>query len=167
MRIPCLALALLAWNNVQADDNLHGRFLTEVDGMKDIKVAALVTRGPTVERFGRPELEVSVGLLYSDDEERGFLSIGPVWQRLRYTDHGVFIGEFAFAPTLLTAGKFRFKDMGGVLQFTTGIGIGWQPGPDNSLYIGLRFQHISNGSIRNRNPGMNSFGLEINWVPKG
>ena len=149
-----------------ADDDLHSRFLTEIDGATDIKLAAFVQRGSQIEIIGRPKLEFSVGLLYSGDDERAFLSIGPVWQHLRFTDLGVFIGELSIAPTVLTGGKFRNKDIGGVLHFTTGLGVGWKPTSESSFYVGFRFQHISNGSIRHHNPGINSFGLELIWMPE-
>jgi len=63
------------------------------------------------------------------------VSAGPVWQNLSFSRFGVFINELSFAPTVLSAGKFENRDMGGTLQFTTGLGVGWK----------LRL--LSNGSI--------------------
>ena len=56
--------------------------------------------------------------------------------------------------------------MGAIIHFTTGLSVGWKPSVTSSLYVGLWLQHISNGSIHRRNPGMDSFGLELTWTPE-
>ena len=150
---------------VFADDDFRSRFLKEIGSATDIEIVAFSKHGQTLNRFGRPKLEIALGLLHSDSDSRGFVSAGPVWQHLRFSRFGVFIHELSFAPTVLSAGKFENRDMGGVLQFTTAVGLGWKPRLPSSLYVGLRVQHISNGSIHRHNPGMDSLGLELVWIP--
>lgn len=166
MKTPYLTTLLFVCGCALADDDLRSRFLAEVDSTTDIELVAFARRGPNIESFGRPRLEYIVGMLYSDDDHRAFISIGPVWQRFSHTNLGVFIEELSFAPTVLTAGKFHDKDMGGIVHFTTGVGVGWKPASESSLYVGIRLQHISNGGIHDHNPGMNALGLELIWVPE-
>ncbi len=166
MRIIRLLPLLLLSGSAFADGDLHGRFLREVGSSTDTKLASFSKRGSYLEGLGRPVLEYSLGLLYSDNVDRGFFSIGPVWQHISYTGYGIFAKELSFAPTLLSSGKLENRDMGGIVHFTTGLNVGWKPSVTSSLYVGLRLQHISNGSIHRRNPGMDSFGLELTWTPQ-
>jgi len=160
--LPLLILCDVAF----AEDEVRSRFLKEIGSSTDIEMVAFSKRGQKLTRFGRPRLEFVLGLLHTASDSRGFVSAGPVWQRLSFSRFGVFIKELSFAPTVMSAGKFDNRDMGGVLQFTTGLGVGWKPRLQSSLYVGMRVQHISNGSIHEHNPGMDSFGLELVWIPE-
>lgn len=159
-----LLLLLLAYSVANADDEHRGKILFEVGGDSS-DIAMLGKRGAELSFFGRPRLEVAAGVIDSETVRRGIVSVGPVWQRRSYLRYGVLVQELSFAPTLLTSGKLSERDLGGVVQFTTGIGIGWIPSEQSQLYIGFRIQHISNGSIHSRNPGMDSAGLEFYWSP--
>jgi len=149
-----------------AEDEVRSRFLKEIGSSTDIEIVAFSKHGRKLTRFGRPKMEFALGLLHSDSDSRGFVSAGPVWQHLRFSRYGVFINELSFVPTVLSSGKFDNRDMGGILQFTTGLGVGWKPRLQSPLYVGLRVQHISNGSIHQHNPGMDSLGLELVWIPE-
>ena len=161
-----LLLLLFVCNFALADDRYRSRYLKEIGSETDIKLVGYGERGTQFSRFGRPRLEYTVGLLYSDYDYRGFVSIGPVWHHISESRRGVFIQEISFAPTVLSGGKFHGKDMGGIMQFTTGLSLGWKPRLNSSVHIGLRLQHISNGSIHIHNPGMDSLGLELTWTPR-
>jgi len=125
VKLTPLVLLLFVWSSALADDDFRGRFLKEVGSSTHIDLVAFSQRGSSLSTFGRPKLEYLLGLLHSDKEQRGVISVGPVWQHFSYTGHGVFIKELAFAPTILTAGKFHGRDMGGILHFTTGLALGW------------------------------------------
>ena len=165
MMVMRLLPLLFLYDVAFAEDELRSRFMNEIGSSTDIEIVVFSKRGQKLTRFGRPKLELTLGLLHSDSESRGFVSAGPVWQHLSFSRFGVFINELSFAPTVLSAGKLENRDMGGVLQFTTGLGVGWKPRLQSPLYVGLRVQHISNGSIHQHNPGMASFGLELVWIP--
>ncbi len=149
-----------------ANDDLRSRFLKEVGGESDISLAALAVRSDPLSRFGHPKPEVAVGVLHENNDRSGFVSYGLVWQLPGYTRFGVFLGEFSFAPTLLTGAEFDNKDLGGLFHFTSGLALRWKPAQGSSLSLGLRLQHISNGGLGSTNPGMDSFGLELTWVPQ-
>jgi len=149
-----------------AEEEFRSRFLKEIGSSTDIEIVAFSKHGQRLTRFGGPKLEFALGLLHSDSDSRGFASVGPVWRHLSFSRFGVFINELSLAPTVLSSGKFENRDMGGILQFTTGLGVGWKPRLQSPLYVGLRVQHISNGSIHQHNPGMDSLGLELVWIPE-
>ncbi len=158
-------LVLLFVSSTALASEIGGRALKEVGSESDIDLAAFVVRTAPLSRFGQPKPEFAAGLLHEADINRMFVSYGLVWQIESTTRFGVFFSEFSFAPTLLGGAKFEKKDLGGNLQFTSGLGLRWKPAPLSSLSLGLRFQHISNGSIRSTNPGMDSLGLELVWAP--
>lgn len=166
IRILSSLFLLLISGTVLADDDVRGRFLKEFDSSQDVSIAAFAFRTEPLLGFGQPKIEIAAGMLDGDTERRGFASVGPVWQRSSYERFGMLIREFSFAPTILTSGKFENRDLGGVLQFTTGLAIGWKPAPQSQLYLGLRVQHISNGSLHRRNPGMDAVGIELLWSSK-
>ena len=61
----------------------------------------------------------------------------------------------SFAPGVFTDGDG--KDLGSVIEFRSQIEIAWRF--DNRSRIGLSLNHISNASIANRNPGVESLAL--------
>lgn len=66
-------------------------------------------------------------------------------------DGGPLELEIGWRPTWLPDYRFSKDDFGGQLQFTSHIGFGlaWQP-----VRVGYRYQHTSNASIYEENPGL-------------
>lgn len=60
--------------------------------------------------------------------------------------------EIGFRPTWMLDQEYGKDDYGGWLQFTShvGLAINWQP-----MVLNYRFQHTSNGSMYDANPGLN------------
>jgi Lipid A 3-O-deacylase (PagL) len=63
--------------------------------------------------------------------------------------------------TLLSADDFQEKDFGDVVQFTSYIGLDLDL--PAHLRLGYRFQHMSNGGISGRNPGLNLHMLALSY----
>ncbi|BCR03371.1 hypothetical protein DESUT3_04400 [Desulfuromonas versatilis] len=69
------------------------------------------------------------------------------------------VGRLVFTP-LIGFGAYEAgdsKDLGGVLQFSDEIGVAYQFA--NRSRLGLRFVHISNAEIHDKNPGVDSLYL--------
>jgi Lipid A 3-O-deacylase (PagL). len=66
-------------------------------------------------------------------------------------------------PTFLTEDEFGNFDIGGNWQFTSGLGVDWEPVEDWT--VGYRYQHISNAGIESTNPGLNlhTFGVAYDF----
>ncbi len=62
-------------------------------------------------------------------------------------------------PTILTRHKFGSFDMGSLLQFTSAIGVNFQP--INNWTLGYRFQHMSNAGIDKINPGLDMHAFTV------
>lgn len=165
MKIRGLLPLFLACSNANAEGDFQGRFLTEIDCKDSTTIVMFGKRGSQLSVAGRPRLEFAAGVLDAETVRRGIVSIGPVWQRSSYLRYGVLLQEFSFAPTLLSSAKIDERDLGGIVHFTSALAIGWKPSDKSGFFVGLRIQHISNGSIHRHNPGMNSAGLEFYWTP--
>jgi lipid A 3-O-deacylase len=65
----------------------------------------------------------------------------------------VAVGRFVVTPLLGLGGysKGNSKDLGGVFQFRTEVGVAYQL--DNGMRVGLRLTHISNADTHDDNPG--------------
>ena len=100
-----------------------------------------------------------MGTLSTSQENRLFVSLGPVW-RLPINSRSLFV-ELGFSPTLLSGSSFNGRDVGGNFHFTSSAALGTTFGARDSVALSLRIQHMSNGSLRNTNPGMDMIGLNI------
>ena len=136
MRTQALLLLFLTYSAANAEGDFRGRILSEVGGDSS-DIAMFGKRGSELAFFGRPRLEFAAGVIDSDTVRRGIVSVGPVWQRRSYLRYGLLVQELSFAPTLLMSGKLSERDLGGAVQFTTGIGVGWKLSDQSQLYIGL------------------------------
>ena len=95
-------------------------------------------------------LDMSATYLEAKDDEGCMLAVGTdlalgLWD-------GTTEFEIGFRPTWMPKNKYGKDDFGGWLQFTShvGLAINWQP-----VTLNYRFQHTSNGSIYDLNPGLN------------
>lgn len=73
--------------------------------------------------------------------------------------------ELGTGPTWLERYRFGDGDLGGPLQFTSHVAIGYRPAFLPGLGISLRLQHISNGGIKHSNPGVDMLGVTVSWHP--
>jgi hypothetical protein len=93
-----------------------------------------------------------MGVIYleSRDDESGMLAVGADLVLGLWDDAMEF--EIGFRPTWMPDQEYGKDDYGGWLQFTShvGLAINWQP-----MVLNYRFQHTSNGSMYDANPGLN------------
>ncbi len=112
-------------------------------------------------RLRARRFELAIGTLSTSQENRLFVSLGPVW-RLPINSRSLFV-ELGFSPTLISGSSFNGRDMGGNFHFTSSAAVGLSFGARDSVALSLRIQHTSNGSIRNTNPGMDMIGLNLSF----
>lgn len=116
---------------------------------------AFAERDSDGERSGAAQIQLRWG--------RKLYFIGPAIGLMGNTDGGVFgyggiyadvaYGNLIVAPVLGLGGYSEgdSKDLGGVFQFRTELGIAYEL--DDGIRVGARFAHISNAFIHDDNPG--------------
>jgi hypothetical protein len=140
------------FNNTQLKDRYH-------------QAGAALTRWlPWQHRFPsgilfRSGLDFHAGLLTDHDTSSFIGGLGP--RLALFTPQGRFCLDAGAGPAYLSDHSFRRDDFGGPLQFTSFIGVAWLPG--ERLRLGLRFQHLSNGGIYSKNPGMQIYVAEVGF----
>jgi hypothetical protein len=95
-------------------------------------------------------LDTSVGWL-GDGRDAAKFAAGPELV-LRWKKFPVFL-EAGFSPSILTRSEFATKDLGSVVEFTSDLGVGVDLGAH--LRLDYRFEHMSNASLGDTNPGLN------------
>lgn len=110
--------------------------------------------------LGANRLEVAFGALADGEVTRPFVSIGPVW---RWNLPSLSYLEFGFSPTLLSDATVDDRSLGGHLHFTSSLSIGRYFGNSDQYSVAVRAQHVSNGGLDSRNPGIDVVGLRFAW----
>ena len=75
--------------------------------------------------------------------------------------NGLILLDGGISAALLSKHKFGRENFGGPIQFVSHVGISFKLGAN--LGVGYRFQHMSNASIYNRNPGLELHMLELSY----
>lgn len=90
--------------------------------------------------------------------ETGFIgSLGPA---LVLGKQGIPVSlELGSSPTVLSQSRFGDADLGGTFHFTSHLGLHLQIGA--TLDTGYRYQHMSNASTQDPNPGLN---MHLFWL---
>jgi hypothetical protein len=65
------------------------------------------------------------------------------------------------SPTFLSRRRFGEQDFGECIQFTSHASINFEV--IRNLYVGYRFQHMSNASISDINPGLDLHMFELSY----
>lgn len=81
------------------------------------------------------------------------LSVGDASERV--------VGLVGISPTWLGEDRFDGVEFGGSFHFTSHIGLALRIGPH--AHIGYRYQHTSNASIEDPNPGIDLHMLELGY----
>lgn len=113
---------------------------------------------PRVFRANR--LELAVGALSDGEVSRPFVSFGPAW-RWNFATRSYL--DFGFSPTFLSDATVDDRSLGGHLHFTSSLSIGRHFGRYDEFSLALRVQHVSNGGLDERNPGIDVAGLRFAW----
>lgn len=104
-------------------------------------------------------LEIGLGALESAGQTGLVASLGPLVTLRNPGSRWQF--ELGIKPTWLSEDRFGRENLGGHFHFTSHIGVNYRYRRD--LLIGYRFQHTSNASIKDVNPGLDVHLLAIDW----
>lgn len=99
----------------------------------------------------KSRLDFSLGWLGDHGEDSVVGSAGP--SLLLGRKRLPLSAESGVGPTLLSEFDFPDKDFGGILQFTSYVGLNVEL--PAHLRLSYRFQHMSNGGLNGHNPGLN------------
>ena len=105
-------------------------------------------------------LNASVGEIGIGAQDGGFVSIGPELG-LRPVHGWPLQVDLGIAPTWLERARYGEGTLGGHFHFSSHLAVGWVLDRAQRLSLAYRLQHISNGGIRNANPGVDLMGLEL------
>ena len=75
--------------------------------------------------------------------------------------NGLISLDGGISAALLSKHKYGRENFGGPIQFVSHVGISFKL--TTNLGVGYRFQHMSNASIYNRNPGLELHVLELSY----
>ena len=110
--------------------------------------------------FLTTRINLSAGALRASDDTGFIGSAGPSITLSMVQDR-IFL-DGGISAALLSEHKFGQKNFGGPIQFISHVGISFKV--SDNLGVGYRFQHMSNASIYNRNPGLELHMFEIRYL---
>ena len=102
----------------------------------------------------------------SGSDSLGELSFTPVFRLQPKSRQGLLQPYLEFAlvgPRLLSTTSIGDRRFSTALQFGSHLGLGARLGTDGRFEIGYRYQHISNGGIKNPNNGMEFHLLNLGY----
>ncbi|MFA3782882.1 acyloxyacyl hydrolase [Melioribacteraceae bacterium 4301-Me] len=105
-------------------------------------------------------LNISIGLLYDDSTNSMLISAGPILELNPFTDKILFTA--GINPSIMTNHSFSNLELGGSFNFISHIAL--MVKPFSKIGIAYRFEHISNASLYETNPGVNIHFLEIHYI---
>jgi hypothetical protein len=109
--------------------------------------------------FLSTRINLSAGALRGGGETGFIGSVGP--SIALSMARGLILLDGGISAALLSEHQFGREDFGGPIQFVSHVGISFKPG--DNLGVGYRFQHMSNASIYNQNPGLELHLLELSY----
>lgn len=104
-------------------------------------------------------INLSAGALRGGGKTGFIGSVGPSVALSMFK--GLILLDGGISAALLSEHKFGRENFGGPIQFISHMGIVFRPSAN--LGVGYRFQHMSNASIYNRNPGLELHLLELSY----
>jgi len=106
------------------------------------------------------QVNAAVGCLRDPGHDAFIGSFGP---GIMFTRQGwPFVLDAGIAPTYISRPDFGSKELGTNAQFTSHGGVGFDVLP--FLRVGYRFQHMSNGGLGKKNPGLNLHMVAVSYV---
>jgi lipid A 3-O-deacylase len=104
--------------------------------------------------------EVSAGLWDNPDDSTADIGITPVF-RVQYQR---FYVEGAIGLHFVSTHISHSRVFSTVVQFGDHVGAGMRLGREGRYDLGLRLQHLSNGSLKQPNPGINFVLLRLQYL---
>ena len=107
------------------------------------------------------QLDSSLGWIQAESRSAAIGGAGP-GLLLKY-DQVPLTLQGSFCPTFMSRSTFGAKDLGSVVQFTTGVGLNLDI--TKHIRVGYRFSHMSNAGIDSKhNDGLNMHMVALSYV---
>ena len=135
------------------------RLAAAADKFDDAWQSAVAFKMRPRRRLRAKRLELAMGTISTSQEDRLFVSLGPV-RRRPINIRSLFV-ELGVSPTLPGGSSFNGRDVGGSFHFTSSAAIGATFSARDSVALSVRNQHTSNCGLSSTNPGMDMIGLNI------
>lgn len=108
-----------------------------------------------------PKLTLEAGRFNQGSENRFFASLGPTLRLANDRWRVPLFVDLGLSPTVIDGSTYGDRDFGTSFNFTSHIAVGLRFGQTKNHMVKLRYQHISNGSLDEVNPGVNMIGVDV------
>jgi lipid A 3-O-deacylase len=142
------------------------RYAFDDGGTEDFETYELVASSSPVwawwageETLLAARLEGSLGTLRGDHESSPFVGLVPILEMVR-TGFPLTLAV-GVGPTVFSDQRVDSLDLGGALNFTSSIRLGWWI--NRHLRVGYQYQHTSNAGIYDENDGIDMHALSIGY----
>ena len=135
------------------------RFATALGNQSDVHLISAAWYGNAPDWTRALRIEYSVGAISDADKSRAFVFAGPVWELIG-NGKPTYL-EFSLGPTLLSGSTIDGRELGGNFHFRSALALGRTFGARRNMHLALRVSHISNGGLREPNPGLDFIGLSF------
>lgn len=106
-----------------------------------------------------PTAEISCGCLWDGHDQGVVAALGP-GLRVGYKKLPLFL-EGGINPTVISPYQYPTRNFGCNMQFTSYLSVRWDVMP--RVQVGYRYQHMSNASLAQPNPGLNLHMFSLGW----
>ena len=171
LNLPSVLCALFIASTASADIVLDSVGIIAADSVKKfdgmrqqgLKLDFLV--GSESSRFWIPRsLNLSSGWLERGDDTAGYVSFGPSYRmHLSKSDAGRWYADLGIQPTYIDQSRYGGKDIGGRFFFTSYLGVGAYLDRKRRASFLIRYQHTSNASLDDPNPGVDMLALTLSY----
>ncbi len=107
------------------------------------------------------KLTLETGRFNQGSENRYFASLGPTLRLAADRWRVPLFMDLGLSPTIIDGSTYGDQDFGTSFNFTSHIALGLRFGRTRNHVVKLRYQHISNGSLDEVNPGVNMIGVDV------
>lgn len=106
----------------------------------------------------------SLGVMEAANEQSLIVNsgLGLNYEPIRRVQVRVFGGVNYLEEHRFSVKQGQTKDFGGHFQFNYAFALRWQP-TSHGVYLGYRYNHMSNGGIYEQNPALNTHNLTFSW----
>ena len=108
-----------------------------------------------------PKLTLETGRFNQGSENRYFASLGPTLRLANDRWRVPLFMDLGLSPTIIDGSTYGDREFGTSFNFTSHIALGIRFGRTRNHVVKLRYQHISNGSLDEVNPGVNMIGVDV------
>jgi len=163
LSLPTSAFALNGRGQLRLDVSImHGVHCGMTDRTDDVAVIGAIQREHKVRSRGAVVRALIPLFTYEDSEPERRFGAGVGFALRAYAREGGGMGAYGEIGLAAICMERRLIDDDSFLDFQTHVAVGFAA--SNGAHMAVRFQHLSNGSIRAPNAGSNLVGLSVGFT---